>query len=62
MMIARFYGRSMTTYPVNNVELDAETYGDPADPAVLLIHGAGRIHALVGLAAVRRTGRRAAAS
>ncbi|WP_410792216.1 alpha/beta fold hydrolase [Kribbella sp. C-35] len=31
----------MTTYPVNDVELCAETYGDPADPAVLLIHGAG---------------------
>ncbi|WP_202868297.1 alpha/beta fold hydrolase [Kribbella sindirgiensis] len=31
----------MTTYAVNDIELDAETYGDPADPAVLLIHGAG---------------------
>ncbi|TCC33086.1 alpha/beta fold hydrolase [Kribbella speibonae] len=31
----------MTTYAVNNVELFAETYGDPANPAVLLIHGAG---------------------
>lgn len=27
-------------YPVNGVELCAETFGDPADPAVLLIHGA----------------------
>jgi pimeloyl-ACP methyl ester carboxylesterase len=26
-------------YPVNDVELCAETFGDPADPAVLLIHG-----------------------
>ncbi|WP_406055411.1 alpha/beta fold hydrolase [Kribbella sp. NBC_00889] len=26
-------------YPVNGVELCAETFGDPADPAVLLIHG-----------------------
>lgn len=31
----------MTTYPVNDIELTAETYGDPADPAILLIHGAG---------------------
>ncbi|GAA3095618.1 pimeloyl-ACP methyl ester carboxylesterase [Kribbella aluminosa] len=34
----------MTTeklYEVNNVELCAETFGDPADPALLLIHGAG---------------------
>ncbi|MFD7155055.1 alpha/beta fold hydrolase [Kribbella sp. NPDC059898] len=31
----------MTTYDVNGIELCAETYGDPADPAVLLIHGAG---------------------
>jgi len=33
----------MTTeqkYQVNGVELWAETFGDPADPAVLLIHGA----------------------
>jgi pimeloyl-ACP methyl ester carboxylesterase len=29
-----------TIYPVNGVELCAETFGDPADPAVLLIHGA----------------------
>jgi pimeloyl-ACP methyl ester carboxylesterase len=27
-------------YPVNGVELCAETFGNPADPAVLLIHGA----------------------
>ena len=27
-------------YPVNGVELCAETFGDPADPAVLLVHGA----------------------
>ncbi|MFI5695262.1 alpha/beta fold hydrolase [Kribbella sp. NPDC051586] len=27
-------------YSVNDLELCAETYGDPADPAVLLIHGA----------------------
>jgi pimeloyl-ACP methyl ester carboxylesterase len=27
-------------YEVNGIELCAETYGDPADPAVLLIHGA----------------------
>ncbi|MFI6677173.1 alpha/beta fold hydrolase [Kribbella sp. NPDC050470] len=27
-------------YAVNGVELCAETFGDPADPAVLLIHGA----------------------
>jgi len=27
-------------YPVNGVELCAQTFGDPADPAVLLIHGA----------------------
>ncbi|WP_328999619.1 alpha/beta fold hydrolase [Kribbella sp. NBC_00709] len=27
-------------YSVNGIELCAETYGDPADPAVLLIHGA----------------------
>ncbi|TDW22550.1 alpha/beta fold hydrolase [Kribbella kalugense] len=27
-------------YSVNGVELCAETYGDPLDPAVLLIHGA----------------------
>jgi pimeloyl-ACP methyl ester carboxylesterase len=27
-------------YPVNGVELCAETFGDPGDPAVLLIHGA----------------------
>jgi pimeloyl-ACP methyl ester carboxylesterase len=27
-------------YPVNGVEVCAETFGDPADPAVLLIHGA----------------------
>jgi pimeloyl-ACP methyl ester carboxylesterase len=26
--------------PVNGVEICAETFGDPADPAVLLIHGA----------------------
>ena len=31
----------MTTYPVNDIELCAETFGDPADPAILLIHGAG---------------------
>ena len=31
----------MTTYTVNGIELCAETYGDPADPAILLIHGAG---------------------
>ncbi|MFF0268148.1 alpha/beta fold hydrolase [Kribbella sp. NPDC004536] len=31
----------MTTYQVNGIELCAETYGDPTDPAVLLIHGAG---------------------
>jgi pimeloyl-ACP methyl ester carboxylesterase len=31
----------MTTHQVNGIELCAETYGDPADPAVLLIHGAG---------------------
>ena len=33
----------MTTeklYAVNGVELCAETFGDPADPAILLIHGA----------------------
>lgn len=33
----------MTTeqlYPVNGIELCAEAFGDPADPAVLLIHGA----------------------
>lgn len=41
MMIVGFYGRCMTTYAVNNVELSAETYGDPADPAVLLLHGGG---------------------
>ena len=29
-----------TIYSVNGVELCAETFGDPADPAVLLIHGA----------------------
>ena len=32
----------MTTeklYPVNGVEICAETFGDPGDPAVLLIHG-----------------------
>lgn len=27
-------------YPVNGVELCAETFGDPADQAVLLVHGA----------------------
>jgi pimeloyl-ACP methyl ester carboxylesterase len=27
-------------YSVNGIEICAETYGDPADPAVLLIHGA----------------------
>jgi pimeloyl-ACP methyl ester carboxylesterase len=27
-------------YPVNGVELCAETFGDPGDPAVLLVHGA----------------------
>jgi pimeloyl-ACP methyl ester carboxylesterase len=32
---------SENLYPVNGVELCASTYGDPADPAVLLIHGAG---------------------
>ena len=26
-------------YPVNGAEICAETFGDPADPAVLLIHG-----------------------
>ncbi|WP_427893316.1 alpha/beta fold hydrolase [Kribbella sp. GL6] len=31
----------MTTYDVNGIEVYAETYGDPANPAVLLIHGAG---------------------
>ncbi|HET6741154.1 MAG TPA: alpha/beta hydrolase [Kribbella sp.] len=31
----------MTTYAVNGIEVCAETYGDPADPAILLIHGAG---------------------
>jgi pimeloyl-ACP methyl ester carboxylesterase len=29
-----------TLYPVNGVQLCAETFGDPADPAVLLVHGA----------------------
>ncbi|NIK59753.1 alpha/beta fold hydrolase [Kribbella shirazensis] len=29
-----------TLYPVNGIELCAQTFGDPADPAVLLIHGA----------------------
>jgi pimeloyl-ACP methyl ester carboxylesterase len=32
--------RMENIYSVNGVELCAETYGDPADPAVLLIHGA----------------------
>jgi pimeloyl-ACP methyl ester carboxylesterase len=27
-------------YPVNGVELCAETFGDPAEPTILLIHGA----------------------
>ncbi|HEY3557254.1 MAG TPA: alpha/beta hydrolase [Kribbella sp.] len=31
----------MDIYHVNGIELCAETYGDPADPAILLIHGAG---------------------
>ncbi|MEV6271579.1 alpha/beta hydrolase [Kribbella sp. NPDC051936] len=31
----------MTIYRVHDIELCAETYGDPADPAILLIHGAG---------------------
>lgn len=31
----------MTTYQVNGIELCAETYGDPSDPGLLLIHGAG---------------------
>ncbi|MEU8225292.1 alpha/beta hydrolase [Kribbella sp. NPDC048915] len=31
----------MPTYRINEIELFAETYGDPDDPAVLLIHGAG---------------------
>jgi pimeloyl-ACP methyl ester carboxylesterase len=38
-----FYGEGMATeklYPVNGVELCADTFGDPADPAVLLVHGA----------------------
>ncbi|MGW6276260.1 alpha/beta fold hydrolase [Kribbella sp. NPDC055071] len=30
----------MNLYPVNGIELCAETFGDPSDPAVLLIHGA----------------------
>jgi pimeloyl-ACP methyl ester carboxylesterase len=30
-----------TLYPVNGIEICAETYGDPADSAILLIHGAG---------------------
>jgi pimeloyl-ACP methyl ester carboxylesterase len=30
----------MNLYPVNEIELCAETFGDPSDPAVLLIHGA----------------------
>jgi pimeloyl-ACP methyl ester carboxylesterase len=33
--------RSERLYPVNGVDLCAETFGDPVDPAVLLIHGAG---------------------
>jgi pimeloyl-ACP methyl ester carboxylesterase len=31
----------MTIYQVNGIELWAETYGDSANPAMLLIHGAG---------------------
>ena len=31
---------SEALYAVSGIELCAETFGDPADPAVLLIHGA----------------------
>src|SRR5687767_10645272 len=32
---------SMSIIEANGIDLSVETFGDPADPALLLIHGAG---------------------
>ena len=46
----------------NGVDLCAETFGDPADPAILLVHGTGNCMLLWADELCRRGSRPAAAS